>query len=69
MSTIELDAQKSGLVRSILNETDENVVTEWLHFFKFEPKRSRRKIGLLNGIMLFDEEGNGKITETEFLGE
>jgi antitoxin (DNA-binding transcriptional repressor) of toxin-antitoxin stability system len=34
-----------------------------------EKKRGKRKIGILDGIATFSEEGDGKITIEEFLGE
>ena len=56
MSTIELEVQKAGLVREILNITDERVINGmwlWLNnnnLNRFSKNISRkRKIGILDG--------------------
>ena len=71
MSTIELEAQKANLAREILTATDESMIKDlWLFLKRRKSKaiRKKRKIGILEGKVTFNEVSNGKITTEEFLG-
>ena len=71
MSTMELEVQKASLARQILSETDAVLVQqmcEFLQTHKVKKTKGRRKLGLWEGKIIFNEVGDGKITTEEFLG-
>ncbi|MDR2118252.1 MAG: hypothetical protein LBP25_01770 [Tannerellaceae bacterium] len=74
MNTIEPDAQKAKPARSIFIETDETVIRDITLFLQHHQSIAKRKIakrrniGILEGKLLFKEEGDGRITTEEFLG-
>ena len=76
MNTTELEAQKAGLARIILSESDESIIRDVRTFIEkrkrlsspTDPSCGKRNIGMLDGKAFFSEEGDGKISVEEFLG-
>ena len=68
MNTIELEVQKASLAREILRETDETIINNLCNLLKsYKSISKNRRIGILEGKVFFEEEGNGKISMEEFL--
>jgi hypothetical protein len=76
MNTIDLEVQKAGLAKAILNETDETLIKKLWAFMDekintvtfSETSLKERNFGVLEEKISFYEAGNGKITTDEFLG-
>jgi hypothetical protein len=73
-NTLELEAQKAGLVREILGETDTDRLNEWLAFFNkkrnvsVRSHQQDRKIGLLDGKVKIVFSDDFEMTAEELIG-
>ena len=69
MSTMELEVQKAGLAREILNITDERVINNiWLWLSNYKPTiPCKRTIGILDGKTDIRFSGGFEMTTEELL--
>ena len=75
MSTIELEVQKAGLARQILNMDDENILNNIVLFLKNchpsvtqQKMPEKRKLGILNGKAKIVFKDDFEMTTEELLG-
>jgi hypothetical protein len=76
MNTIQFDARKASIARTILNSTDDVLVAQIWDILKKSKSLQlpatnenwKRELGFLKEKVKFSVVGDGKITEEEFLG-